>query len=83
MGERFGMSVLHGYNGEIFSTALLVVKITNLSKFFWMGEILRGSVLHGYNERAFFCSQLPVKFSKLYHFSLGGVSFSGLSATDI
>ena len=47
------MSVLHGYNGEIFSTALLVVKITNLSKFFWMGEILRGPVLLVYNERSF------------------------------
>ena len=44
MGERFGMSVLHGYNGEIFSTALLVVKITNLSKFFWMGESIYNSI---------------------------------------
>lgn len=69
MGERFGMSVLHGYNGEIFSTALLVVKITNLSKFFWMGEILRGSVLHGYNEGLFYDRSI-VKISKLLNFFL-------------
>ena len=45
--------MLHVYNGRDFSTALLVGKITKLSKIFWMGEILMRSVLLVYNEGTF------------------------------
>ena len=63
MGERFGMSVLHGYNGEIFSAANLPLKLPNILITFWNSEILKGSVLHGYNEGLFY-GRFPVKFAK-------------------
>ena len=79
MGERFGMSVLHGYNERAFFCSRLPIKFAKLLKFFLEGVRLRHSVLLVYNER-FFSVIVSRQIRQTSKFIFGGVSvFRGLS----
>ena len=82
MGERFGMPVLHGYNGGIF-LQLTCRQNRQTSEFiFGRVTVLRGSVLHGYNEGLFLWS-VSRQICQTFENFLEGVSFLRVSATGI